>query len=169
MQVRKLVFMLALGACRLASAADVSSVDFSVTAGRIRPELHGSGLGGQLTGPQSALLDVLRPLHLNGARTHDWALNNPGERLVDTHFIFPLMHLDADDPRNYYFGPTDEILAQTIEGLGMNVMYRMGTSIESVNARRKVNTWMGVTGEPNTDVVSRPGYYNCVEPADYEQ
>ena len=152
-----------------AQAADRTSADFTVVAGRIRKELHGSGLGGQLTGPQSAMIDDLKELHLDGARTHDWALFNAGQRMVDTHFIFPLLHADADDPKNYFFGPTDEVLDQTIERLGMNVFYRMGTSIESVNARRKLNTWMGVTGEMRDDVVAQPGYYNSVEPADYVQ
>lgn len=38
---------------------------------------------------------------------------------------------------NYFFGPTDEILDRTVNLLGQNVLYRMGTSIESVNSRRK--------------------------------
>ncbi|MGI5868557.1 MAG: GH39 family glycosyl hydrolase [Kiritimatiellia bacterium] len=134
-------------------------VDFEKTAGRIRPELYSSGLGAQLVGSDATRPGYLRDLHFKAARTHDWALTNPGQRILDTHFVFPLLHLDAADPRNYFFGPTDEILKLTIEDLGLDVMYRMGSSIESVNARRR---W----DDPSAP---KPGYYNCVEPADWDK
>ena len=135
------------------------TVDFSRADRRLRPALHSSGLGGKLTGPASARISELKPLHFYAARTHDWALDNPGQRMLDTYHIFPLLHADADDPRNYFFGPTDEILRQTVADLGIKVMYRMGTSIESVNARRKWN-------DPSAP---KPGYYNSVEPSDWNQ
>lgn len=135
-------------------------VDFSIDAGPLRRELHSAGLGGQLTGPESAKIDELKPLNLWAARTHDWALTNPGQRILDTHFIFPLLHTDTEDPRNYFFGPTDEILEQTIERLGIRVMYRLGTSIEVVNAR---------LDRSDPAKIVRPGYYNCVEPADWDR
>jgi len=134
-------------------------VDFGKSAGKIRPELHSAGLGAQLVGGMSDKTDCLKDLHLYAARTHDWALTNPGQRIIDTHFIFPMMHLDASDPKNYFFGPTDEILKMTTQDLGIKIMYRMGTSIESVNARRKWN-------DPDAP---KPGYYNCVEPRDWDK
>ncbi len=150
--------------------ADALTVDFSVREGKIRPELFSAGLGGQLTGPQSGRLDEIARLHLYSARTHDWALCNPGQRVCDTHFIFPLLHADTEDARNYFFGPTDEILKLTIEKLGLHVMYRMGTSIESVNARRKKKEGMGQKeADDGTVEWDLPGYYNCVEPSDWEQ
>lgn len=39
------------------------------------------------------------------------------------------MHLDATDPRNYYFRATDAIIKNTVD-LGMKIFYRLGTSIE---------------------------------------
>ena len=143
----------------LAAGAVEVRVDFTRADRRLRPALHSSGLGGQLTGPASARISDLKPLHLYAARTHDWALCNPGQRMLDTYHIFPLLHADADDPRNYFFGPTDEILKQTVSDLGIKVMYRMGTSIESVNARRN-------RADPSAP---KPGYYNSVEPSDWEQ
>ena len=109
-----------------------SSVDFGQVAGRLRPELHSSGFGPMLVGkgfggPHG--LDDLKALNLYAARTHDWALINNGQRCCDTHFIFPLMHLDADDPKNYFFKPTDELVRRTVD-LGMKIYFRMGTSIE---------------------------------------
>lgn len=132
------------------------SVDFSVSTGKVRPALHASGMGGQLVGGISGREpELLEPLGLWGARTHDWALINAGQRICDTYFVFPLQHLDPSDPANYFFGPTDEILDRTVNLLGLNVLYRMGTSIESVNSRRK--------GDVN------PRYYNSVEPEDWEK
>ena len=132
------------------------SADFGEITGKVRPALHSSGMGGQLVGGISGREPELHaPLGLWGARTHDWALINPGQRICDTHFVFPLMHLDPADPANYFFGPTDEILDRTVNLLGQNVLYRMGTSIESVNSRRK--------GGAN------PRYYNSVEPEDWEK
>ena len=132
------------------------SADFGEITGKVRPALHSSGMGGQPVGGISGREPELHaPLGLWGARTHDWALINPGQRICDTHFVFPLMHLDPADPANYFFGPTDEILDRTVNLLGQNVLYRMGTSIESVNSRRK--------GGAN------PRYYNSVEPEDWEK
>ena len=157
-QVAFVVLALAdvVGGVRAGSVGEVDlDVDFTAAARPIRRELHSSGLGGQLTGAYSDRTDVLKPLHLWAARTHDWALGNPGQRICDWQNIFPLAHSDASEAKNYFFGPTDEILAMTIEKLGLRVSYRMGTSIESVNARRHAQT--------------RPGYWNSREPADWEK
>ena len=138
-------------------AVERTAVDFTAKAGKIRRELHSAGWGGQLTGPQSRYYLDLKPLNLFAARTHDWALVNSGQRILDYYHVFPLLHADTQDPKNYFFAPSDEILEMTIQDLGMNVMYRMGTSIESVNARRN-----GFEAHP-------PRYYNSVEPSDWLQ
>ena len=44
-------------------------------------------------------------------RFHDAALTNPGAEVMDVSRIFPLFHLDENDPRNYDFRPTDDLLA----------------------------------------------------------
>ena len=64
------------------------------------------------------------------ARTHDWALVNPNQRVCDYFHIFPLMHLDAKDPKNYHFGPTDYLMRRTREETDLDVFFRLGTSIE---------------------------------------
>lgn len=152
----KMSFLVAVAVIGLSARGAEFYADFGEVVGKVRPELHGSGMGGQLVGGISGReSELLGPLGLWGARTHDWALINPGQRICDTHFVFPLMHLDPADPANYFFGPTDEILDRTVNLLGQNVLYRMGTSIESVNSRRK--------GGAN------PRYYNSVEPEDWEK
>ena len=104
--------------------------DFGTEVGAMRPRLHAASWG-----PRSSNRglvnddDDLRALTLHGFRTHDAPLVCKGQRVVDTHFVFPLMHLDAKDPRNYVFEPTDHLF-DLVEGVGMKILYRLGTSIE---------------------------------------
>ena len=72
---------------------------------------------------------LVKKMNFTATRTHDWALVNSGERIIDTHFIFPLINLDPADPTNYYFEPTDKILQRSFD-MGLDVLYRIGTSIE---------------------------------------
>ena len=153
---RIVVGMVAVGLAFPLSGEESASLDFSVTAGAIRRELHSSGWGAQLTGCNSKRYERLKPLRLKAARTHDWAHQNTAQRICDMHFLFPLLHADTQDPRNYFFGPTDEILEMTIEDLDMDILFRMGTSIENVNARLKSEK-------------RPPRYYNSVEPSDWDQ
>ena len=128
---------LVVGACALSVGAaelpmeQMVSVDFSQAKGKVRRELHSSGLA-PLMSPRAAYADfdpALRELNLYATRTHDWALTNPGQRIIDTHFVFPLQHLDAANPSNYYFKATDEAIRLAQES-GLKVFYRLGSSIE---------------------------------------
>ena len=124
---------------RRPGAAD-GEVDFTKTVGRIRPLLHSSGFGPQICScPQSAI-DEVRSMNFAAARTHDWALINPNERVCDYFHVFPLMKLDAKDPSNYHFGPTDYLLKRTREETGLDVFYRLGTSIEHSGEKVHFNT-----------------------------
>lgn len=60
-------------------------------------------------------------------RLHD--CNWPHPDVVDIPTIFPLFHLDADDPKNYQFAKTDAYIKPIIEN-GATILYRMGVSIE---------------------------------------
>jgi xylan 1,4-beta-xylosidase len=55
----------------------------------------------------------------------------PGGGLISAHRdvfdIFPNPEADADDPRSYNFGPTDQLIA-SIEKVGAQVMFRLGRS-----------------------------------------
>ena len=88
--------------------------DFSKETGKIRPELHSSGFGPTICSLTQQALDDIKSMGFAYARTH----------------IFPLMHLDAKDPRNYVFGPTDYLLKRTREEAGLDIFFRLGTSIE---------------------------------------
>lgn len=90
----------------LALAAALT-VDFDREIGPVRPEIHSSGFGPTICSQTKQDLDDLKAMGFKYARTHDWALINANERVCDYFHIFPLMHLDAKDPKNYVFGPTD--------------------------------------------------------------
>ena len=127
--VRSFAIVLFLMSCLTSSAADVQ-VDFSNIVGKVNPRLHSSGWAPR-TCPRTMGEDDadIAAMNLYACRTHDWALVNAGQRTVDTQYIFPLMHLDAKDPKNYFFTATDESL-KLAHGVGLKVLYRLGTSIE---------------------------------------
>ena len=106
------------------------AVDFSADKGPIRPALHSSGFGPTICSQSAQDLADLKAMGFKYARTHDWALINPNQRVCDYFHIFPLMSLDAKDPKNYVFGPTDYLLKRTREDAGLEVFFRLGTSIE---------------------------------------
>ena len=108
----------------------IFTVDFSVRDGKIKKELYGSGLHVFVSNRHiKDRYEEFQNLKFPIVRNHDWALNNPGQRMIDIQHIFPLMHLDPGDPRNYYFAPSDEAIRLVYES-GSKVFYRLGTSIE---------------------------------------
>ena len=115
------------------------NADFTTVTGKIKPRLHSSNFAPPLSSRGiSNMTEMYRRMNFHSSRTHDWALWNAGQRLIDTHFIFPLFHLDPADPENYYFEPTDDMIAGCQEA-GSKVFYRMGTSIEH-SGQRHFNT-----------------------------
>ena len=106
------------------------AVDFASQTGPIRPEIHSSGFGPTICSQTAPALEDLKSMGFKSARTHDWALINPNQRVCDYFHLFPLMHHDAKDPKNYVFGPTDHLLKRTREEMGADVFFRLGTSIE---------------------------------------
>ena len=111
-------------------SAETIAVDFGEEMGRIRPELHSSGFGPQICSCPQETIDDIKSMGFKASRTHDWALINSNQRVCDYFHIFPLMHLDAADPENYVFGPTDYLLKRTREETRHDIFYRLGTSIE---------------------------------------
>ena len=125
--------------CTLVLAAALTA-DFSRDVGPVRPEIHSSGFGPTICSLTPQALDDIKSMGFLYARTHDWALINPNQRVCDYFHIFPLMHLDAKDPKNYHFGPTDYLLKRTREEAGLDVFFRMGTSIEHSGKKVHFNT-----------------------------
>ncbi len=120
--------------------AAVFTVDFDTDIGRIRPELHSSGFGAKIEGCSPAVVEDVKSMGFNSARTHDWALVNSNQHVADYHQMFPLMHLDAKDPANYVFAPTDYLLKRTREEMGLDIFFRLGASIEHSGDKVHFNT-----------------------------
>ena len=116
------------------------TADFGQDVCKMRPEIHSSGFGPTICSLTQQALDDVKAMGYKYARTHDWALTNPNQRVCDYFHIFPLMHLDAKDPKNYHFGPTDYLLKRTREEAGLDVFFRMGTSIEHSGNKIHFNT-----------------------------
>lgn len=138
------------------------TADFSTETGKIRPELHSSGFGPTICSQTAQDLADVKSMGYAFARTHDWALINPNERVVDYFHIFPLMHLDAKDPKNYVFGPTDYLLKRTREEAGLDVFYRLGTSIEHSGKKIHFNALIPDDFEKVAEIFAGTvRHYNC--------
>lgn len=70
-------------------------------------------------------------------RHHDAPLENAGLALFDVSRIFPLFHLDENDPKNYYFADTDDFLS-TLEDKSIEIDFRLGESIDHSGFGRRV-------------------------------
>ena len=126
--------------CATLFVAAAVAVNFGSEKGKLRPELHSSGFGPQICSCPQENIDLIKSMGFKSSRTHDWALINPNERVCDYFHIFPLMHLDAKDPGNYVFGPTDYLLKRTREEVGHEIFFRLGTSIEHSGKKVHFNT-----------------------------
>lgn len=118
----------------------VLSVDFTSDIGKVRPELHSSGFGARIERCSSAVIDEIKSMGFKSARTHDWALINPNQHVCDYHQIFPIIDLDAKDPKNYVFKPTDYLLKRCREEAGLDIFFRLGASIEHSGPKVHFNT-----------------------------
>lgn len=128
-----------------------AEADFSTVSGKFNKALHSTNTAPNLSNRGIRdITEIFKSMNFEYSRTHDWALWNNGQRVVDTHFVFPLMHLDPADPKNYYFDPTDEMIRITQEA-GSKVFYRLGTSIEHSGLRPEQK------------------HFNSVPPEDYEK
>ncbi len=70
-------------------------------------------------------------------RYHDAVQENSGYALIDVSRIFPLFHLDENDPRNYNFKPTDDYLS-LVADIDVVIDYRLGETIEHSKNKYRV-------------------------------
>lgn len=107
----------------------IYSVDFSKPTGKIKP-VNGVNLWAKFS--RVTLEDrreFAEKCHFSTVRLHDAPWDNEGMRLVDVHQIFGNLGADPNDPDNYFFEPTDDYIADILNG-GSVPVYRLGTSIE---------------------------------------
>ena len=121
---------LAVGLATMTASAANLTVDFNRDVADFRPALHSSGYAPQFEQAfQNRWNASVKDMNFEYSRTHDLGLVNPGSRAYDLQYVFPLIHLDAKDPKNYFFDTTDFMLKMQL-GIGQKVFYRLGTSIE---------------------------------------
>jgi arylsulfatase A-like enzyme len=111
----------------LTSARDAPvRVDLDKRVGRVRP-IHGVNVGPIHREGLVDLSDLFAEVRFPTVRLHDcpYAFRD----VVDVPCIFPLFHLDADDPRNYRFRRTDAYLKSILDA-GCGIVYRLGVSIQ---------------------------------------
>ena len=124
----KVIFIVVSVATLAASAA--VTVDFSNATAKFRPALHSSGYAPAFQRAYQAEWDArIKEMNFDYVRTHDLGLVNAGSRAFDVQYMFPLMHLDPKDPRNYFFATTDFMLDFQY-AIGQKPFFRLGTSIE---------------------------------------
>ena len=101
--------------------------DFGSIHGRVKP-VHGVNNCARKT-DYGELLSAFTDLHLPFSRLHDTGGAYGGAHYVDIANVFPDFSADADDPASYDFTLTDYYIRPLVEA-GMQVMYRLGTTIE---------------------------------------
>jgi len=132
--MKALTMILAAAAVSAAHAAEVTA-DFSQPIAKFRPALHSSGFAPGFERANKAALDKrIKEMNFDYVRTHDLALVNDNCRAFDVQHMFPLMHLDPKDPKNYFFDTTD-FMIDLQHAIGQKTFFRLGTSIE----------WTGLT------------------------
>ena len=102
-----------------------AEIDFGDPLPPIRP-LHGINFGPRYNG-RVDLSDLFRRAGFPSYRLHDCPL--VCKDTVDIHYLFPLFHLDEQDPASWIFGPTDDYVA-AIKNIGGDIIYRLGPTIE---------------------------------------
>jgi hypothetical protein len=103
-------------------------LDFSQKTGAIKA-LNGINIG---TVKETAawtgyMARTYAELKIPLTRLHDCRFSNPG--VVDIPAIFPLFHVDPDDPGNYNFRKTYDYLLELLKS-GTKISYRPGVDIE---------------------------------------
>jgi hypothetical protein len=101
-------------------------VDFASAAGTIK-RLHGVNGSPVVRGENADLVAYHAAAGFPHTRLHD--VHWPHPDAVDVSTIFPLFHADPDDPKNYTFAKTDDIIAAVVKN-GSQVVFRLGESIE---------------------------------------
>ena len=140
--VRTMRYLLAFAIFTMLAAAAVAAapiqitVDVAKSAGKIR-RLHGTNMAASLENAGRNNSQALKELDIPLTRLHDAPLESRGQRLVDVFWIFPLSHLDPQDPKNYYFAQTDDYINNCLN-YGSKILYRLGESIDLSQKRRRV-------------------------------
>ncbi|MCF6224504.1 MAG: hypothetical protein L3J34_12370 [Flavobacteriaceae bacterium] len=132
-----MTFVIVLNSNAQTSDQPLISFDFAKENGKIK-NLNGINVGTVM--PASANTDFMtqsyKDLKVPYTRLHD--CHYPYPDVVDIPAIFPLFHLDADDPKNYNFKKTDDYILELLKS-GTEIIYRLGVSIEHTKVKHYIH------------------------------
>ena len=111
----------------------IVNVNAEKVMGKIKP-VHGIENAPVVHG-SSGQLRLWKKAGFPFARLHD--ADYPRGPVVDIPRIFPNFEADENDPKNYSFENTDQVI-EGIKECGAEIIYRLGTSIE--HTRKKIDT-----------------------------
>ena len=86
---------------------------------------------------EASEIALFKQINPGRTRYHDASLENPGYALINVSQIFPLFHVDENDPRNYNFEATDYYL-KLAASCGTELEIRLGEDIEHSREHYKV-------------------------------
>lgn len=73
-----------------------AQIDFT-KVGKVKPCFHCAIATPAIVNRNPIYENAIRSLNLIATHTHVWTLVNNGQRVIDTHFVFPLLQLDAKE------------------------------------------------------------------------
>lgn len=97
------------------------TVDFDRTVGPVKP------VNGTCNAPTPRTAKYFKQAKPPYTRLHDSFIGRLA--CVDVPAIFPDFGADENDPKNYFFAPTDYYI-KTVKDAGMDIIYRLGNSME---------------------------------------
>ncbi|HOP10072.1 MAG TPA: hypothetical protein PK629_01120 [Oscillospiraceae bacterium] len=96
-------------------------IDFNKIIGPIKP------VNGTCNAPTERTAKYFKKVRPSYTRLHDSFIHHLA--CVDVPAIFPNFDADENDPKNYFFAPTDYYI-KSIKDTGMDIVYRLGNSME---------------------------------------
>lgn len=123
-----LIIIMLTGVSNTSSGQQYVSFNFAHKEDKIKA-LNGINVGTErrLAGNTDYMIRTYANLKIPITRLHDCQFTNQG--VVDIPAIFPLFHLNADDPENYNFKKTDDYILDILKS-GSKISYRLGVDIE---------------------------------------
>jgi len=102
-------------------------VMFEQEFGKIKG-IHGTNFGPLSLNGGIDFSEYFKKIQFPTVRLHD--IPYFYNQAVDIPCVFPLFHLDCNDPRNYVFKQTDDYIQSTLD-CGSEIIYRLGISMQS--------------------------------------
>ena len=103
-------------------------IDLQKDTGLTLKPYHGVTNGPLYSAGNKSLVDEYKEIGVPSVRLHN-TYGAYTRLVVDVSKIFPVFEADENDPENYYFAHTDQLLQAIIDS-GAEIVYRLGESID---------------------------------------